>query len=419
MLNNMLNTKEIGIYIHIPFCRSKCYYCDFNSYAKKDYLIPEYCNALIKEIGLYSDRLKRKYEKSKKLDELTLSDSSDSSESSESNEDKVYDSEEIKVKSIYIGGGTPSLLPSRYICQIINECMKCYNVTENAEITIEANPGTITREKFKAYKKAGINRLSIGLQAWQNRLLKDIGRIHTAEDFANNLYMAREAGFVNISADLIFGLPGQSLDEWEETLEKVTNEGIEHLSCYDLKIEEGTVLENKVREGKIRPIEDELDRDMYHMATKKLKNKGFRHYEISNFSKPGYESKHNLIYWKGEEYIGLGAGAHSYFKSKRYNNIEKPEDYVYNISIGKSTIENIQNITEKDKISEYLILGLRLIDGISVKEFKNKFSKELFELYGENIDILIERGLLCFLRERIKLTPLGLDLANQVFVEFI
>ncbi|HHY24381.1 MAG TPA: radical SAM family heme chaperone HemW [Clostridiaceae bacterium] len=411
----MFNTKEIGIYIHIPFCKSKCYYCDFNSYTKKDYLIPEYCKALINEIQLYSSRLKKLCGKRIKTNSSNTLNGVNVLEL----EDIVCGNTEIKVKSIYIGGGTPSLLPLSYICRIIDECMKCYNILEDAEITIEANPGTVTREKLKAYKKAGINRLSIGLQAWQNRLLKDMGRIHTAEEFVDNLCMAREVGFANISADLIFGLPGQKLDEWEETLERVTCEGIEHLSCYDLKIEEGTVLGNKVKEGQVQPIEDELDRDMYHMTIKKLKNKGFKHYEISNFSKPGFESKHNMIYWKTGEYIGLGAGAYSYFNSKRYNNVEKPENYVYNISVGKSVVENIQTINEADKISEYLILGLRLIDGISMKEFKDKFDKELLELYRRNIDILIRRGLLCFSEERIKLTSLGLDLANQVFVEFI
>lgn len=292
-------------------------------------------------------------------------------------------------------------------------------MSKDVEITIEANPGTLTLEKLKMYKKAGINRLSMGLQAWQDRLLLSLGRIHRAKDFVNNLNLAREAGFDNISADLIFGLPGQSLYEWEETLEKVTCERIEHLSCYSLKIEEGTVLEERIKKGKIQVIEDELDRDMYHMAVKKLKSKGFKHYEISNFSRPGFESRHNMIYWKGEEYIGLGAGAHSYFENKRYNNVEKPEDYVYNISRCQIPLENIQVITEEERISEYLILGLRLIDGISLEDFKRKFGKELLELYGDNIGILIKRGLLYFSEGRLKLTDLGLDLANQVFVEFI
>jgi len=424
----MLNAEEIGIYIHIPFCKSKCYYCDFNSYAQRDYLIPEYCKALIREVEFSSKGLNKLYGENYKTNGSKALKSNVSSVLNNTvndcdllyrSEDMSYGSKEIRVKSIYFGGGTPSLLPPGYICRIIDECMKCYNISEDAEITMEANPGTLTWEKLETYKKAGINRLSIGLQAWQNRLLNDIGRIHTAEDFVNNLNMAREAGFTNISADLIFGLPGQELDEWEETLERVIDEGIEHLSCYDLKIEEGTVLEKKIKMGEIQPIVDELDRKMYHMAIKKLKSKGLKHYEISNFSKKGYESRHNMIYWKSEEYIGLGAGAHSYFESKRYNNVEKPKDYMYNISIGKIPAENIHILTEKDKISEYIILGLRLVDGINIKEFKHKFGKELSVLYGGNIDILIERGLLCFSGERLKLTSLGLDLANQVFVEFI
>lgn len=382
-----IESGGIGVYIHIPFCKSKCHYCDFNSYVGKDSLIPEYCNALIKEIGMYSGN------------------------------DSF--SKKVKARSIYIGGGTPSLISEEYISRIIERCKNCFEVSEDAELTIEANPGTITGGKVNAYKKVGINRLSLGLQSWQNRLLKYIGRCHSVEDFIDSLYIAREAGFDNINADLIFGLPSQTFREWEETLEKVIDKDLEHLSCYDLKIEEGTVLYNKVEEGQIQPIDDILDREMYHETITKLKGKGFNHYEISNFSKPGYESKHNLIYWKAENYIGLGAGAHSYFNNRRYSNIENPMDYTTKILTNENTLKNIQEVAEADRISEYLILGLRLVDGICMHEFKRKFGRDILELYGGNIDLLVNRELLSFSEGKIKLTRLGLDLANQVFVEFI
>ncbi|NLC67204.1 MAG: oxygen-independent coproporphyrinogen III oxidase [Clostridiaceae bacterium] len=371
--------------MHFPFCKSKCRYCDFNSYVSKEYLIPGYCSALVKEMDYYKSRAGRGYE----------------------------------IASIYLGGGTPSLLEPGYISMIMDECRKAFSISSDAEITIEANPGTLSLEKLKKYKECGINRLSIGLQAWQDRHLSSLGRIHTSGDFEENLLAAREAGFINISVDLIFGFPGQSLEDWEETLERVTNHGVEHLSCYSLKIEEGTALYDDVKKGRVKAVDDELDRDMYHLAVKKLRDKGFIHYEISNFSKPGFESRHNMNYWLAGEYIGLGAGTHSYFQGKRYNNAEKPGDYMRRISREEVLFENVQVISEKDKISEYIMLGLRLTRGIDPEDFKRKFKAGLPELYGNSIDMLVEKGLLCFSEGRLKLTEQGLDLANLVFVEFI
>lgn len=385
--------KKLGIYVHIPFCKSKCYYCDFNSYPSMEGLIPEYFEALKKEICLYEGLGVGHFEN--------------------------RESCKYEITSIFFGGGTPSLPDAGYICGIIEELFKRFCISENVEITIEANPGTLTLEKLKKYKRAGVNRLSIGLQAWQNRLLESMGRIHTARDFIVNLNHAREVGFDNINVDLIFGLPGQSMRDWEITLDRVMAENVEHISCYDLKIEEGTVLRKKIEDGEIQEIEDELDRDMYHYAVKEIRNRGYIHYEISNFSKAGYESRHNMIYWKGQEYIGLGAGAHSYFDGKRYHNVEKPVEYVYKFSTNENTWQHIQEISQKDQITEYLILGLRLTGGISLIDFKARFGIELLELYGDRINTLMKRGLLCRSGERLRLTDLGLDLANQVFVEFI
>ncbi|HHV97941.1 MAG TPA: oxygen-independent coproporphyrinogen III oxidase [Clostridiaceae bacterium] len=383
---NEKDAKELGLYIHIPFCKSKCYYCDFNSYASKNDIIPEYCEALEKEIEYY---------------------------------DNIVNKNKYRVKSIYIGGGTPSYLPSEYITKVLKKCRKVFDVEENAEITIEANPGTLSQEKLVEYKDSGINRLSIGLQAWQDRLLVELGRVHTCEEFVENLLAAKKVGFNNINVDLIFGLPGQSLKDWFETLDNVTKMRITHLSCYSLKVEEGTALDKKIRNGEVEYPDEDIDREMYHSTIATLKNKGFIHYEISNFSKPGFESRHNLIYWNLEPYIGIGAGAHSYFERTRYNNEEVPERYISQISNGRIPKKNIEVLALQDNISEYMILGLRLTKGIRIDEFNQKFEKDLFDLYGKKIENLIKRGLISIQNGYLKLTDIGLDLANQVFVEFI
>ena len=381
-----MDINELGIYIHIPFCKSKCYYCDFNSYATKNEIIPAYYDALIREIEYYNS---------------------------------IVNKNKYRVKSIFIGGGTPSFISPEYIEKILKKCRNVFDVKENAEITIEANPGTLSREKLDVYKDAGINRLSIGLQAWQDRLLKGIGRVHTCKEFIENLCAAKEAGFNNISVDLIFGLPGQSLKDWLDTLDNVTKLDVTHLSCYSLKVEEDTVLDRKIKNGEIDYPDEELDREMYHNTIAILSGKGYIHYEISNFSKPGFESRHNLIYWNVEPYIGIGAGAHSYFEGTRYNNEEFPESYISQISKGRIPKKNIEVLTLQDNISEYLILGLRLIKGIKIEEFNQKFGKDLLELYGEKIENLIKRELISIENVYLKLTAMGLDLANQVFVEFI
>ncbi len=379
-----MEKKEIGLYIHIPFCKSKCHYCDFNSFSGRDSIVPAYFDSLKREIGLYGDRLKNHI-----------------------------------IKTIFIGGGTPSYIEPHYINEAINLCRQKLDVKSNAEISIETNPGTLSYKKLIAYKTIGINRLSIGLQAWQNHILKELGRIHTNSEYIENFLEARKAGFSNINTDLIFGLPGQTLKDWNETLDKVIELKPEHLSCYSLKIEEGTEFGRLQEAGKLEEIEDELDREMYYIAIEKLKEAGFGHYEISNFAKPGYECKHNLIYWKAEEYIGFGAGAHSYFQSRRYNNASNPEEYSAALNRGIQPLENIQEIDREEQMSEYMLLGLRLIEGIDCLEFESRFNANVFSLYGDRITALCKKKLLETEEGFIRLTPKGLDLANEVFMEFI
>lgn len=369
--------KEIGIYIHIPFCVKKCDYCDFISYCDKSEQVEKYIEKLKEEIKA----------------ELSH--------------------QEYKIKTIYIGGGTPSSVDSKYIVDILNTIKEKYNL-ENVEITIEVNPGTVTRPKLLDYKEAGINRLSIGLQETNNDLLKSIGRIHTYEEFLETYNLARNIGFKNINIDLMIGLPNQSISNIKQSLNKVINLNPEHISVYSLILEEGTKLYKEYEEKQIELPDEELERDMYWYVKNTLENNGYIHYEISNFAKKGYESKHNISCWRGEEYIGFGVAAHSYLNNTRYSNTESIEEYINGtdkIIHEKQIIEDIQK--------EYMLLGLRKIDGISVQEFKNKFGDNPIFLFRNELSKLVEEDLIEVDGDDIKLTNRGLDLANRVWQEFI
>ena len=297
--------KNIGIYIHIPFCKQKCYYCDFISYSKKDNLIEEYINAILEEIKDVAKGNKDDYENRK--DDLFL------------------------VKTIYIGGGTPSYINSKYIVKIVKLIKDEFKIAEDIEITLEVNPGTVNKEKLKDYYEIGINRLSIGLQSTNDELLKLIGRIHTYSEFEDAYNWARKVGFNNINADLIIGLPKQKIDDVEKSVKRLIELGLEHISVYSLILEEGTVLEKKVENKELELVSDDEERNMYWCAKKMLEENGYKHYEISNFAKNGYESKHNMDCWNQKEYIGFGVAAHSYTNNIRYSNIECVENYISNI----------------------------------------------------------------------------------------
>jgi len=377
--------KKIGLYIHIPFCRSKCFYCDFNSFPGKEHLIPSYFEALKEEIGQYGRSL-----------------------------------ENCHIGSVFIGGGTPSLVEARWIYELMNVCYHRFNMNEGAEVSIEANPGTLAYEKLMLYKAMGINRLSIGLQAWQDRLLKSLGRIHTIDEFVGNYKLARKAGFRNINVDLIFGLPGQTLNDWTRTVLNTIKLEPEHISCYSLKIEDGTEFAKRLETGELAPADDELDRRMYYFAVERLEECGYRHYEISNFAKPGYVCRHNIIYWKAEEYLGVGAGAHSYLNGRRFNNICRVEDYISAVLYGQfSPIENEQLIDKGEEMSEFMMLGFRLTDGVSEDEFNDRFGCDAFSIFGRQLEKLLKKQLIEVGGGRIKLSVLGLDMANQVFMEFV
>lgn len=389
-----MRRKQIGLYIHIPFCKQKCSYCDFCSYANKESFIKRYIQCVLKEIIEVGNNNKIDFENGK--DDLFL------------------------VKTIYIGGGTPSLMDSKYIVQIIEDIKLNFEIDEKAEITIEVNPGTVTLEKLEDYKRAGINRLSIGLQSTHEHLLKEIGRIHTYLDFLDTFRFAREAGFENINVDLMIGLPNQTLEEVKDSIEEIVSMEPEHISVYSLILEENTPLFKKVEEGLELPNED-LERKMYWAVKQTLEQNNYIHYEISNFAKKGYESKHNLDCWNQKEYIGFGIAAHSYTNGIRYSNIENIEQYIKNYDEDK-TEENLVFHEKQDMEAmqkEYMLLGLRKIDGVSIQEFKIKFVANPVFLYHSELEKLVNEELLEIDGDQIKLTNKGLDLANIVWEEFI
>lgn len=376
--------EKSGLYIHIPFCSSKCNYCDFNSYEGKLIFSEDYFNAMKKEINQYSSQMKFN-----------------------------------RIDTIFIGGGTPTCVDARYICEILDQCRSKFNISDNCEISIESNPGTISIEKLEKYRQCGINRISIGLQATQGELLKYLGRRHSNEEFITSVELAKQAGFENINADVIFGIPGQTLEDWKNTLMTLVKTGVTHISAYSLKIEEGTVFGDLKKSGALIPVEDELDREMYHYTIEYLSENGYNQYELSNFAKEGYECKHNLIYWKCVDYLGIGAGAHSYLDNLRLANVYTIEEYIDSLAKGSKPVEERYTVDYCEKMSEYMFLGLRLTKGISNSEFRDVFNQDMFQKYGNSFEKLSNKKLLEIEGESVKLTKLGLDLANQVFVEFV
>ena len=379
-----MNKKELGIYVHIPFCKHKCYYCDFISYANKTDYVKKYVEAVIKEI-------------------------------------KACDLKEYIITTIYLGGGTPSYIESEYIKKILETLKNQFDVKDDCEITIEVNPGTVTEDKLEEYKKCGIKRLSIGLQSIKDKLLKQIGRIHNYKQFLQTYELARKVGFDNINVDLIIGLPNQTIKDIEQEMNEIIKLEPEHISTYSLIVEEGTPLEKQLQEGKYKLPKEELEREMYWYIKKVLEQRGYQHYEISNFSKEGKESKHNKNCWEQKEYIGLGVASHSYLNNIRYSNTENLEKYIKNIEDNKSQLNRIvhETQTEADKEKEFMLLGLRKIEGVSIESFKKKFNKNPLYIFKEELKELEKQQLIKIIGDDIRLTDRGIDLANLVWEEFV
>lgn len=390
-----MEVKEIGLYVHIPFCKQKCYYCDFISHANKEHMVERYINCLKKEIIQYAT------------------------------ENKIMSAHglepEYVIKTIYIGGGTPSFIDEAYILSIIKTIKDNFTLKENVEITIEVNPGTCNKDKLEAYKNCGINRLSIGLQAVQDEILKSIGRIHTYQEFLNTYEYARQVGFDNINVDLMIGLPNQTLENVKENVKTILNLKPEHISVYSLILEEGTKLDELIETKQLEMISDELEREMYWYVKETLEKHKYNQYEISNFAKPGFESAHNLDCWKQKEYIGVGVAASSFIEDKRYSNTLEIEQYISNIenNTPNMNLQLEEKLTSESKMNEYMMLGLRKIEGVNIAEFEKKFAKNPIVKYSTILEKLNHEGLIEVNGSDIRLTNKGIDLANLVWEEFI
>lgn len=382
----MKTDGEFEIYIHIPFCVRKCRYCDFLSFPASDDVIDKYVDALLKEI------------RSKSI-------------------------KGAEVSTVFIGGGTPSILTPEHIGDIMWELKSSFRLKENAEVTIEANPGTINEDKADAYIRNGINRVSIGLQSSQDVELQKLGRIHSWQDFLDSYNILRNAGIKNINVDIMSGLPLQSAYHYEETLSEVCELQPEHISAYSLIIEENTPFYGMYndKDGKLKnelPDEEE-ERKQYYLTKSKLSQYGYKRYEISNYAKEGYECRHNTGYWKRTPYLGFGIGAASLYNEIRFNNIKDIECYISNSNRKDFITENIQQLTVKERMEEYMFLGMRMAEGVSKSKFRQIFGKDIEEVYGEVIAKYEGYGMVKNAGGRVLLTDKGIDVSNVIFSEFL
>lgn len=384
----MEQTKNLGIYIHIPFCIRKCAYCDFLSFASEENTRKGYIQSLIAEIRQWEDV------------------------------------ERWHITSIFIGGGTPSVLKKEETAGILEAVYNKFQVDDDAEITTEANPGTLTKDKLYAYREQGINRLSLGLQSVHDQELKLLGRIHTYEDFLKGFHMAREAGFSNINVDLMSALPGQTVDSWRESLTKILRLKAEHVSAYSLIIEEGTLFYEKYAEDarlrdlgedcRILPTEED-ERSMYYETRRLTGEYGLEQYEISNYAKPGYECRHNQAYWLRQDYLGFGLGASSLIDNVRFRNTADLKQY----SQGIFEKEEREVLSVQEQMEETMFLGLRMKDGVSMEAFEKVFHTPFSAVYGKTVLDLKNEGLVQTEEERLFLTEKGFDLSNYTLAQFL
>ncbi len=376
------------LYIHIPFCHRKCPYCAFVSQQGSSAEIDSYVNLLMTEMHLA------------RRESLSLH----------------------AIDSIYFGGGTPSLLHPSQVERILELACKLFSLSESVEITLETNPGTIDQQKLKGYHLAGVNRLSIGVQSFDDHMLEVLGRIHTAHQADDAVKAARWAGFDNVGIDLIHALPGQTMQMWRDDLHHALDLTPEHLSVYGLTIEEGTPFAERYAENTDIPDED-LAADMFETADTLLTTDGYEHYEIANYARPGYRSRHNSGYWKRDGYLGLGAGAHSFLRSGKYGtrfgNTPDLDEYAISITRGKLPRRDKIGLSREDSLAEFMFLGLRMADGVTSGDFEREFGTTLWEHFGKVMDELAGQGLLTADEHGVRLTRRGMLLSNRIFVRFL
>lgn len=376
--------KDLGLYIHIPFCARKCEYCDFLSWSAGEEEREQYVEALLLEIESYREFAKG-----------------------------------YRVSTVFIGGGTPSVLLPKQMERILQKVYEVFELEKRPEITIEINPGTVDEEKLQCYKENGVNRLSMGLQSVNNEKLRLLGRIHTYQDFVGSYELARKVGFDNISLDLISSIPGQTLQDWKKELETAVAQKPEHISVYQLIIEEGTPFYEKYAEHPELLPDEETSREIYLWTGKFLKEAGYEQYEISNYTKPGKESRHNLKYWERGDYLGLGLGAASMVRNIRMSNTKDMKTYLERCTQPKTMREDVQFLEEPRQMEEFMFLGLRKTRGVSKKEFRRTFGREMDMVYEKALHKCLENGMLLEHKDRIFLSEEGTLLSNMVLSEFL
>jgi len=371
---------SLGLYIHIPFCKTRCYYCDFAIAIHRTGAAERYLQALGREMSSHAG---------------------------------------LEVRTIYLGGGTPTTLTAEQLAGLLSDCRRHFRIQPNSEVTIEANPGTLDEEKLSVLKDGGVSRLSIGFQVADDLLLKAIGRSHNVKEFTDDYSLARKVGFSNISLDLIFGLPGQSVESWKETLRIALDLKPEHISIYGLTVEEGTAFGHWHRQGRLQRPSEEEELAMYDLTVESLAGDGYEHYEISSFARWGFRSAHNQIYWRNEEYLGLGVSAWSYVDKMRYGNDRSTRRYMDLLLSGASPVAEEERLVGRAEMGETLVLGLRMIEGVRLSRFRERFGVKAEDVFEREIERTLAEGLLEVSNDHLRLTDKGIRLANEVFVEFL
>jgi len=389
-----------GIYIHVPFCERKCTYCNFNTTDFSDLLASRYIHAVCSEIAYWGECFKQ-----------------------------TLGGNQLKTDTIYLGGGTPSIVNARYLASLIDACGSAFDVSDDSEITIEINPATFSKTKPLDWLSAGINRASVGVQSFIDRELVALSRTHTADEARKTFALLRDAGFENISLDLIAGLPEQNIDSWEFNLREAISITPEHMSLYMLDLKEGTQLYAQLKRGTRPPPDDDLTADMYRMISELTESAGYEHYEISNFARldtgvrlnksSRFRSKHNLKYWSGAQFLGVGCGAHSFDGTTRWFNVLKTDKYIERVSNNGSAVAERIELTEDDRAAEALFMGLRLKEGIGLASFQSEYGVNVMERYAKDLPRLAEAGLIELGGGRLMLTPAGRLLSNEVFISFV
>ena len=376
--------EPIGLYLHIPYCLHKCGYCDFNSHNIDEAEMESYVQALLLEMKHAAKGSKDRW-----------------------------------VDTIFFGGGTPTTLPFADLARILEACRQQFQVDPQAEITCEANPATIPQTDLAQLREVGFNRLSIGVQSFDPDELKRLERVHSVNEVYLTVERARKAGFDNLSLDLMFGLPGQSIERWRDNLNQALGLEPDHLSAYNLTIEPGTVFHKQQAQGQLKMPPDDFQRELFEITINTLTSAGYEHYEISNYAKPEKQCRHNLIYWTNGEYLGLGAGASSALKGKRFKNVNLPARYITQINESETAVESRETPDRRQRMGETVMLGLRLREGLNLVTFEQQFGMSFHEAFGDTVTRLEKMELMELRNDRAALTREGLFLADSVIVEFI